>query len=273
MKQKVHKRKSVSERPALIKAASEPLKPVATSKKIKAERVNSKTGIVLSSLTVLGFFLLWIKAFVPSVEDPWNKGALLINAAAKENNASEKIRLLSDAHFILSKTITAHPYHARVWSIYGYYFLQKQMWDSAIICEKKAIELGQGGTVNRVEFEAGNALSYAVSMKLNKEGANDALYIRNVLKNAEVPGFENYELIKMQGANYTNLNKPDSALYFLYKAVAIERDADVYFNIALNYVKKNQRDSAIAHLKNCLGLKKDYQPAQQLLQQISTPAK
>jgi tetratricopeptide (TPR) repeat protein len=230
---------------------------------------NRSVCITLSIFTFLVFILLWTKAFKPKVQDTWAEALELINLSAQSSSEKNKLQLLGEAGNLLQDVALRHPYHARVWSIYGFYFIQKQMWDSVIACEKKAIELGKGGTVNQVEYKASDDLCYALSMKLRNMQSKNPDESIILLKDAEVKGFENRCLIKLQGAFYTNLNKSDSALIYLNKAASMQPDADVYYNIALNYWRKGDKDRAVENLRKALATNKDHEPAKKMLQEIS----
>jgi tetratricopeptide (TPR) repeat protein len=242
---------------------------VATSTALVYLAPNRLVSIVFSVGTLLGFLLLWTKALKPEVEDPWMKGLRLTSLSTEISSPGEKSQLLKQAEEVLKEAVSQHPYHARIWFIYGFYFLQKQMWDSVIACERKAIELGKGGQVNQVEFEASDMLCYAVSMKLNSIKDKNGYEPVSVLKSSEVNDFDNRCLIKLQGAAYTNLGQTDSALFYLNRAASMQPDAEVYFNIALNYLKKGIKEKAIEELNKALSLNKDYEPAKTMLQKIS----
>jgi tetratricopeptide (TPR) repeat protein len=235
--------------------------------------LGKKTSIVLAGLTFTVFLLVWTRAIKPDLKDNWNKALELINSSTRSSNESDKTHLLANAHSLLSDLAVKHPYHARVWLIYGYYFIQKKMWDSVIACEKKAIELGKGGIVNQVEFDAADALCYALSMKIDSTQLKNPDQTIALLKKAEVKGFENRCLIKLQGAVYTNFNKTDSALVFLSKAATMQPDADVYFNIALNYLRNGDKNAALQNVRKALEINKDHESAKKLLQEISNESK
>jgi tetratricopeptide (TPR) repeat protein len=239
----------------------------------KQTKPGKRVSILLCSATIVAFLLLWTRALNPKVEDPWNKAVRLLTTANQLSDTVERLRLVTEAGSLLKRITSDHSYHARVWLFYGYYFIEKQMWDSAIICEKKAIELGKGGVVNQVEYQASDGLCYALSMRLKDVQAKTAFETARLLKNAEVKGFDSPCLIKMQGSLYTDLNKPDSALLYLSKVASIKPDADIYFNMALNYGRKQELNNAVEALHKALAIDKEHAGAKRMLQEITTAPK
>src|SRR5258705_3153646 len=87
------------------------------------------------------FSILWFKPFDVNLKDPWFEGAVLIDSARKVIDTNQRKLLLDEAGKKLAEQVRLHPYHARVHYLYGYYWLNRQNWDSAIFQQKEAIRI------------------------------------------------------------------------------------------------------------------------------------
>ena len=202
------------------------------------------------------FSILWFKPFNVNLKDPWYEGAVLIDSARNAIDTNQRKVLLGEAGKILGEQVQKHPYHARVHYLYGFYWFDRQNWDSTIFHEKEAIRLGAGGAVNQVEYQAQEILNVALGNKvtplLNSGNLNEAA---NVLDYAKTPEMFNPGIDKYRGIIYSRQGNADSALSCLlrYKA-ANPNDANNLANIAISYNQKNMRDSAQVYINQALKL-------------------
>ena len=202
------------------------------------------------------FMIIWFKPYNLNLKDPWYEGAVLIDSARKEIDTNQRKVLLGEAGKILTEQVQKHPYHARVHYLYGFYWYDKENWDSAIFHQKEAIRLGAGGTVNQVEYKALEILNTALGNKvtdlLNSGRLKEAA---DVVEYAKTPAMFNPGIDKYRGIIYSRQGNSDSALFcFLrYKAV-VPNDANNLANIAISYNQKNMRDSALVYINQALKL-------------------
>lgn len=202
------------------------------------------------------FMIIWFKPFNVNLKDPWYEAAELIDSAKNVTDTTQQKSLKDQAGKKMAELVQKHPYHARVHYLYGYYWFNRQNWDSAIFQEKEAIRIGAGGTVNQVEYAAQDMLNAALSNKViallntgNLKGAAD------VLENAKTPNMFNPGIDKYRGIIYSRQGNADSALscFLRYKA-ADPNDANNLTNIAISYNQKNMRDSARVYINQALKL-------------------
>ena len=241
------------------KATSKKEKVVAEKKSV----TKTRSALPISYLhflplcfALLVFMILWFKPYNINLKDPWYEGAVLIDSARKEIDTNRRKVLLNEAGKILTEQVQKHPYHARVHYLYGFYWFDRQNWDSTIFHQKEAIRLGAGGTVNQVEYNAQEILNVALGNKVTallnsgrlKEAADAVEY-------AKTPEMFNPGIDKYRGIIYSRQGNSDSALFYLlrYKAV-VPNDANNLANIAISYTQKNMRDSAQVYISQALKL-------------------
>jgi tetratricopeptide (TPR) repeat protein len=215
--------------------------------------------IILFGLPLLGFvilFSLWFEFYKPKVTDEWYRGVMLVDSANKTTDQIIKKHLLDSGRQILQKQVQLHPYHARVWYLYGYYFLVTGNWDSCIYADKKAIELGAGGVVNSVEYVASEHLNYALEKKLSE--VTDLENSMKVLNNASVQNFQNNSIDRFRGMIFYNYEQIDSSNFYLerfYKNVP--NDFNVLSILAYNYFRLGSRDKALFYANEARKIKSD----------------
>ena len=205
---------------------------------------------------VLIFMIIWFKPYNVNLKDPWYEGAALVDSARKVTDTNQRNFLLNEAGRKIAEQVQKHPYHARIHYLYGYYWLNRQNWDSAIFQQKEAIRIGAGGTVNQVEYAAQEMLNAALTNKVtalintgNFKEAADAL------ENAKTPEMFNRVIDKYMGVIYSRQGNADSALFcFLRYKASYPNDADNLANIAISYHQKNMRDSARIYVNQALKL-------------------
>ena len=202
------------------------------------------------------FMIIWFKPFNVNLKDPWYAGAQLIDSSRKVLDTNQRKLLLAEAGKILAEQVQKHPYHARVHYIYGFYWFDRQNWDSAIFQQKEAIRLGAGGTVNQVEYSAQEMLNLALGNKVTSFiNAGNLKEAADVLEYAKTPEMFNPGIDKYKGVIFSRQGNPDSALFcFLRYKAANPNDANNLTNIAISYNQKNMRDSALVYINQALKL-------------------
>ena len=222
--------------------------------------------------SVIIFSLLWFKPFNVNLKDPWFEGAVLIDSARNVTDNTQRNILMEKGGKILAEQAMLHPYHARVHYLYGYYWLIKQNWDSAIFQQKEAIRLGAGGIVNRVEFNAQEMLNVALANKVNPlMNAGNLKEAANVLENATTPKMFNPDIDKYKGVIYLRQGNIDSALFsFLRYKTANPNDANNLTNIAISFNQKNMRDSALVYINQALKIDPNNANANSIKSQLNS---
>ena len=202
------------------------------------------------------FLIIWFKPFNVNLKDPWYAGAQLIDSSRKVLDTNQRKVLLAEAGKIMAEQVQKHPYHARVHYIYGFYWFDRQNWDSAIFQQKEAIRLGAGGTVNQVEYSAQEMLNLALGNKVTGLiNAGNLKEAASVLEYAKTPEMFNPGIDKYKGVIFSRQGNPDSALFcFLRYKAANPNDANNLTNIAIAYNQKNMRDSARVYINQALKL-------------------
>lgn len=227
--------------------------------------------ILLFGLPLSGVLLLlsiWLEIYKPKITDEWYKGAILVDSADKVVDPGVKKNLLDSGGLILKQQAKLHPYHARVWFLYGYYFLRNDNWDSCIYAEKKAIELGAGGTVNQVEYKAAELLNYALDRKLS--GVHNLDSAIKVLEGAITPNFENNALFKLKGFTYFNYNQNDSCIVYLERFYSkVNNDFDAMRILAYCYYRKGMKEKALYYATEAKKIKPDNPDINSLINQLS----
>ncbi|MEI7726348.1 MAG: hypothetical protein WCK09_14665 [Bacteroidota bacterium] len=223
-------------------------------------------GIPLSGFLVILF--IWSELYKPKVIDEWYRGIMLVDSAGKTSDSIAKKGLLDRGGHILKQQATSHPYHARVWFLYGHYFLVCKNWDSCIYAEKKSIELGAGGLVNNVEYQAAEHLNFAVDQKIR--GIHNLDSVIKVINNALTTNFENSTLDKIKGFTYYNYNKMDSCSFYLERFNSkVKNDFDVLTFLAFTYSRKGMREKALFYAAEAKKIKSDNANLNNLITQLS----
>ncbi|MEI7896828.1 MAG: hypothetical protein WCJ26_07305 [bacterium] len=211
-------------------------------------------GIPLSGFIILLF--IWTELYKPKVIDEWYRGIILVDSAANTHDSVARKGLLDRGGQILRQQNKLHPYHARVWFLYGHYFLVTKNWDSCIYAEKKAIEIGAGGIVNGVENVAAEHLNYALDNKLRSIHSLDSSI--KLIDRVVTPNYENITLYKFKGFTYYNHNQPDSCIFYLERFNSkVSNDFDVLNILAFSYSRKGMRDKALLYATEARKIKSD----------------
>lgn len=225
----------------------------APKEKSEAFKFNIRDFIPVT-LAFIIFLFLWFKPYEVKLIDPWFDAIPLIDSAKKVNDPILKEKILSQAGQLMGEQVRKHPYHARVHFLYGYYWFQRQNWDSVIFHQKEAIRLGAGGTVNQIEYEAQNMLNSALINKvmgLCTEGKYNQAF--ETVEKSRTANMVNPDLMKFKGLIYSREGKADSALVYLLKYNKTNpNDADNLSNIGIAYAQRNRRDSALIYIEKAL---------------------
>jgi tetratricopeptide (TPR) repeat protein len=203
----------------------------------QSERPNSFTfrDFVLPVIGFLFLLALFFEHPTSAIEHPWSIGNTYCDSSRRIQDPVLKQELLQKGGTILREQVQKHPYHARIWGMYGHYFLLTQNWDSCIYTFKKAIELGSGTMINSIEPISKQNLAFAVSNKLNGLfGKKDTAL--QIIRSAEVPGNKNVHLSKHYGLVYANSKDIDSSIVYLNEFLLENpKDFDALFAMTLNY--------------------------------------
>jgi tetratricopeptide (TPR) repeat protein len=209
----------------------------------------------LPVVSILVILTIWFQLYFPFIIDDWNLGKLHVERSEQIKDPVQAENELEKGGAILRKQATIHPYHARVWHLLGCYYLVKGNFDSCIIAEKKAIDLGTGGIVNQVEFIAADNLNLALQKKLNLITNLDTSLI--VIKNAELKDFDNFVIDKFKGMIFSKYKQPDSCIFYFKKyLINAPEDAYVLLKITENYIKLSDKKNAEFYLKKVEKLEK-----------------
>lgn len=227
------------------------------------------SAIVLSSLVVLVFVIIWGEFYTPKVMNPWQEGLIWIDSAKTETDTILKAEFLQTADEIFTEQVNEHPYHARIWMMKGYYHLQTKEWDSVIACEKKALEIGAGGVVNRIDVDAVNMMGAALLNKVNKLNM-DTTAIFNLLDSAEIDGFENFKILWLRGAINNQAGRPDQGVKYLRRAYQLNvRDFDILYHYAFALAQTGKTQKAKARLQQALQIQPNNTSAKNLMNQLN----
>lgn len=223
----------------------------------------------LPSLGVIFIFFIWFELYTPKVIDDWFQGAKLVDSATKTADPIIKKYLMDRGGLILKKQVNLHPYHARVWLLYGQYFSLNNIWDSCIYAEKKAIEIGAGGVVNNIEYMASDNLNYALGKKLT--GIHNLDSSIKVIDDAITPNFENSTIYKFKGFTYYNYNQIDSCIVYLERFYSkVQNDFDVLDILAFSYSRKGIYDKALFYATEAKKIKNDNPGINKLINQLNS---
>lgn len=246
----------------------EPIQPLSPAEVKKRNIAFMGFGIV-----VLIFIFIWIEPGMKGFEDPWYTAIKIVDSSRKVTDVSQKARLLEEGGSQLKKLAALHPYHARVHHYLGIYYTYRQDWDSAITEQAKAIELGSGGLVNNVEYDAHRELIFAIFSKANafaekkqldsaieyyNKAVKESGRLRLSSKTAELMGHVNNNLsiaYMQKGNTFLEIKNLDSALVYFEKSVAINpRMADAMNNIGTIYSKMNNQEKALEYFTKALAI-------------------
>lgn len=218
----------------------------ALSADVATPKVTERFSWLHFAYPVVGAFLIiailseWYK---PYMENPWVRGSKFIIEARSEKDLAIRKQKLEQGGDILREQLRLHPYHARIWHFYAFYFYVGQQWDSCMYYERRALEKGRGGFNNTMEREGKTIYNLALTNKLNPY-AKDHAKTMQLIEEAEIPGFVNPELDKFRGIGYMNIQRTDSSLEALYRYHKYNpRDYATLLYIAQNYLSKGNIDS------------------------------
>ncbi len=266
-------------------AAAQDHSPVQSGMKVHApltaeEKKRKRIAQTALGVTVLLFVLIWIEPPMHDFQDPWYTAIRLVDSSRKVQDPTLKEKLLEEGGSMLKSLSAKHPYHARVHYFLGVYYSMKQDWDNAIAEHTKAVEIGSGGLVNNVEFDAQRDLIGALFSKANSlldkklidssiKYYNSALdqskKLRMTKKLADLMPhlINNLSVAYMQKGNELNRNgNLDSALACYEQSVSVNpRRADALNNIGTIYSKKGNRQKALEYFNKALQVEPENQSA------------
>jgi len=245
----------------------QPTEPLFVGPDAKPKPVRSL--LILAGLVVAAFIVIWGEFYTPTVMNPWQESLVWIDSAKKETDTTLKSQFLRTAEDILTEQVTEHPYHARIWMMKGYLHLQKQDFDSVISCQKKALELGAGGVVNRIDVDAVNMMGAALLNKVNKLNM-DTTAIFSLLNSAEVEGFQNFKILWLRGAIYNQAGRYNLGLKHLRQAFQLNvRDFDILYHLSFALAQTGNTEMAKQRLQQALQLQPNNAAAKNLMAQLN----
>ena len=201
-------------------------------------------SFLLPGISLFCLLFLFFDIYSPKVTDPWYAGVTLCSQANKTTDTTLKNQYLKEGGTILLEQNRIHPYHARVWFLLGYYYLVKQQYDSIVYCEKQAIEIGAGGIVNGVEFQAADLLNSALGKQLNAVGFKKEVALA-LIDLATTKNYENITLEKYKGQVYANSGDFDLATASLQKFLTTNpKDFDALFAMAITHYNHGNKELA-----------------------------
>ena len=271
---------------SVVKDITEPSGPKSPEELRRRNLALASLGIVL-----LLFAFIWIEPGTKDLEDPWYTGIRLFDSSRKVADEAQKVKLLEEGGTLLKSLAAKHPYHARVHHYLGIYYAFKREWDSAIAEQTKAIDIGSGGLVNNVEFDAHRELLGALFNKGNgfseKNQLDSAITyysiavekstkVRTTNKTAELIGMVNNNLsiaYMQKGNELLNNGSLDSALEQYEKSVAVNpRRADALNNIGTIYSKKGDQAKAMEYFSKALSVDPENKNAADNMKAIQSKA-
>lgn len=265
----------------IVKASASNTKEAATSnKKNSTESISYRWDLLSGNdkfklfwgagVGLLLFFFFWFKPVTVNLIDPWYNGTILLDSAQKVQDPTQKAELIAKGGALLREQVNMHPYHARLHYLYGYYYYVKQDWDSCVIEEKKAIDIGAGGIVNQVEYQAAEMLNAALGNKLNAVMNTNPELAKKYIQDAVSPRFYNFTLDKYRGMLYTNTRQYDSSRVAFRRFLRFApNDYDVLYNMAVSFAMSNQKDSAIYFASMASQVNPQNPTAQNLINQLN----
>ena len=203
----------------------------------------------LPALSVLFFIILWIGANTAPLNDPWRNGEILCDSSTRVPEGPQRTALLEQGGAMIREQVMKHPYHARIWHIYGFYWLQKKNWDSCMYSQRMAIKLGSGTTVNSIEKKARDLYNFCLNKKLNPYFSKKDTAMA-IIQAARIPGYDNPMIDKYLGIVYSNSKEYDSCNQVIFRYLKVNpKDFDALFAVALNYYNQGQYSMSIPFLR------------------------
>jgi len=262
-----------NKRPIKSKKQKRPSAPIKPTEPLfvgpEADPKPVRSLLILAGLVVAAFIVIWGEFYKPKVLNPWQESLVWIDSAKKETDTTLKVKFLGAAEDILSEQVNKHPYHARIWMMKGYLHLQQQEYDSVIRCQMKALELGAGGVVNRIDVDAVNMMGAALLNKVNKLNM-DTTAIFRLLDSAEVEGFDNFKILWLRGAINNQAGRPDQGVKYLRRAYQLNvRDFDILYHFAFALAQTGQTQLAKQRLQQALQIQPNNAAAKNLMSQLN----
>jgi tetratricopeptide (TPR) repeat protein len=201
-------------------------------------------SFLLPGISLFCLLFLFFDIYSPKVTDPWYAGSTLCSKANRTEDTALRNQYLNEGGTILLEQNRIHPYHARVWFLLGYYYLLKQDYDSAVYCQKQAVERGVGGIVNEVEYQATEMLNSALGNQLNAVGFSKEPSLMLIAK-ATTYNFYNPVLEKYKGQVYANSGDFDLAVASLQKFLnSNPKDFTALYLLAVTYYNHGDKELA-----------------------------
>lgn len=217
----------------------------------------SKILVLIPSILLAFILILSFSGIDAEVTDPWYKAIQKIQNSQKLNQTDpDKARkLLEEGGNELKALSEKHPYHARIHYLLSYYYLNTGQYDLAFNSSYKAIEIGAGGLVNQVEFEAEKIAVQAAVNSINQINSRSGKLKKLWEYRSKIPNNTNLMLLGAQ--LHTNVNQLDSAMVYYENVLkidkknknALENYAKLTFFYGNNLVKENKFELAYQFYK------------------------
>lgn len=209
----------------------------------------------LPALSILCFIILWFGASTTPLNDPWRNGEILCDSSSRVPEGPQRTALLEKGGSMIREQLIKHPYHARIWHLYGLYWLRKMNWDSCMYSQRMAITLGSGTTVNSIEKKACDLYNFCLNKKLDPYFKKKDTAI-TIIQAALIPNYDNPKLDKFLGIIYSNSRDYDSSNQAIFRYLKVyPNDFESLFAVALNYYNQSQYAKSRTYLQKAQQIK------------------
>ncbi len=122
------------------------------------------SAVLAPALFLAAYLFLWNHPKIKLI-DPWYYAFYQVSAGLNARNTPAGRAMLDKGGDALRSLRATYPFHARIHFMLGYYYENTGSYDSAIIEARRAIRLGSGSVVNRVDDLAADLLKASIAKK------------------------------------------------------------------------------------------------------------
>ena len=94
-----------------------------------------KWGLPVLGILLIGTLLAGIQS--ERLQHPWIIANAMCDSSRQVKDSAQRITMLEAGGTILRDQLAQHPYHARIWAMFGFYFNQKKNGTPASTVRKK----------------------------------------------------------------------------------------------------------------------------------------